>query len=187
MAAKEKLLALAARSWRRARRSQQLFMISALTGDGVADLKDYLAAHVPPGPWHYPAEDLSDAPLRMLAAEITREKIFHRLHDELPYATTVETTAWQERKDGSVRIEQTIFVDARRPEGDRARQGRADDQADLDGGARRAQPRSSSARCISSCSSRCARAGRTIPSATARWVLERPQEMTLRFCDAVGG
>ena len=85
-------------------------MISALSGDGVADLKAYLAAHVPEGPWHYPPEDLSDAPLRSLAAEITREKIFNRLHEELPYATTVETTAWQERKDGSVRIEQTIYV-----------------------------------------------------------------------------
>ena len=86
-------------------------MISALTGDGVPDLKAYLAAHVPPGPWHYPADDLSDAPLRLLAAEITREKIFNRLHEELPYAATVETTDWQERKDGSVRLEQTIFVE----------------------------------------------------------------------------
>ena len=106
---REKLLALAADL------DQQLtfdrvFMISATNGDGVADLKRYLAAHVPPGPWHYPAEDLSDAPLRLLAAEITREKIFNRLHDEMPYATTVETTSWEERKDGSVRIEQTIFV-----------------------------------------------------------------------------
>jgi GTP-binding protein Era len=65
---------------------------------------------MPEGPWHYPADDLSDAPLRILAAEITREKIFNRLHDELPYATTVETTSWQDRKDKSVRIEQTIFV-----------------------------------------------------------------------------
>jgi GTP-binding protein Era len=85
-------------------------MISALSGDGVADLKRYLATHVPVGPWHYPADDLSDAPMRLLAAEITREKIFNRLHDELPYATTVETASWEERKDGSVRIEQTIFV-----------------------------------------------------------------------------
>jgi GTP-binding protein Era len=90
---------------------EDVFMISAQTGDGVGDLRDHLAKCVPPGPWHYPAEDLSDAPLRMLAAEITREKIFNRLHDELPYATTVETTSWQERKDGSVKIEQTIFVE----------------------------------------------------------------------------
>jgi GTP-binding protein Era len=89
---------------------EDVFMISALSGDGVADLKRYLATHVPVGPWHYPADDLSDAPMRLLAAEITREKIFNRLHDELPYATTVETASWEERKDGSVRIEQRIFV-----------------------------------------------------------------------------
>jgi GTP-binding protein Era len=89
---------------------QRLFMLSALSGDGVADLKAYLAANVPAGPWHYPSDDLTDVPLRTLAAEITREKIYHRLHDELPYSSTVETTSWQERKDGSVRIEQTIFV-----------------------------------------------------------------------------
>jgi GTP-binding protein Era len=87
-----------------------VFMISATDGDGVEDLKRALAARMPPGPWHYPADDLTDAPLRLLAAEITREKIFHRLHDEVPYASTVETTQWTERKDGSVRIEQTIFV-----------------------------------------------------------------------------
>ena len=89
---------------------QRLFMLSALSGDGVADLKAYLSAHIPSGPWHYPADDLTDLPLRMLAAEITREKIYNRVHDELPYSSTVETTSWQERKDGSVRIEQTIFV-----------------------------------------------------------------------------
>jgi GTPase len=89
---------------------EEVFMISAQTGSGVADLKKALAARMPPGPWHYPAEDLSDAPLRLLASEITREKIFNRLHDELPYAIAVETASWQERKDGSVRIEQTIFV-----------------------------------------------------------------------------
>jgi GTP-binding protein Era len=87
-----------------------VFMISATDGDGVEDLKRALAARMPPGPWHYPADDLTDAPLRLLAAEITREKIFHRLHDEVPYASTVETTQWTERRDGSVRIEQTIFV-----------------------------------------------------------------------------
>lgn len=89
---------------------EQIFMISATEGDGIEDLKRDLAARVPKGPWHYPADDLTDAPLRLLAAEITREKIFHRLHDEVPYSSTVETTSWQERKDGSVRIEQTIFV-----------------------------------------------------------------------------
>ncbi len=88
-----------------------VFMISALSGDGVADIKRYLAAKVPVGPWHYPEDDISDLPLRMLAAEITREKVFNRLHDELPYAATVETSDWQERKDGSVRIEQTLYVE----------------------------------------------------------------------------
>jgi GTP-binding protein Era len=107
---KEKLLGLAGDLQAQAP-FEAVYMISALSGDGVADLKRDLAARMPEGPWHYPADDLSDAPLRLLAAEITREKIFNRLHDELPYATTVETTAWQERKkDRSVRIEQTIYV-----------------------------------------------------------------------------
>src|SRR5882724_12452681 len=86
-------------------------MISALTGDGVADVKSWLAAHVPEGPWLYPEDQMSDAPLRQLAAEITREKLYLRLHQELPYQSTVETEQWQERKDGSVRIEQTIYVE----------------------------------------------------------------------------
>jgi GTP-binding protein Era len=85
------------------------FMISALNGYGVADLKRHLAAHVPPGPWHYPADEVSDAPLRLMASEITREKIYERLHEELPYHATVETTDWKEKKNG-VRIEQTIYV-----------------------------------------------------------------------------
>jgi GTP-binding protein Era len=87
------------------------FMISALTGDGVEDLKASLADAMPPGPWLYPEDQISDAPLRMLAAEITREKLFERLHEELPYQSTVETDQWQERPDGSVRIEQTVFVE----------------------------------------------------------------------------
>src|SRR3954471_14059519 len=86
------------------------FMVSALTGDGVADLKHALGEMMPPGPWLYPEDQISDAPLRMLAAEITREKLYERLHEELPYQSTVETDQWQERPDGSVRIEQTIFV-----------------------------------------------------------------------------
>jgi GTPase len=86
------------------------FMISALTGDGIADLKTYLAGAVPMGPWHYPADEVSDAPLRVLAAEITREKIYDRLHDELPYQAAVETTSWEEKKNG-IRIEQTIIVE----------------------------------------------------------------------------
>jgi GTP-binding protein Era len=87
------------------------FMVSALTGDGVADLKTWLAAQVAAGPWHYPPDQISDAPLRQLAAEITREKLFERLHQELPYQSTVETESWKELKDGSVRIEQTIYVE----------------------------------------------------------------------------
>ena len=89
----------------------QVFMISALDGNGVADLKSHLARVMPEGPWHYPEDDISDAPLRQLAAEITREKIYHWLHEELPYSTTVETTDWKDFKNGSVRIEQTIFVE----------------------------------------------------------------------------
>src|SRR5215213_5215901 len=87
------------------------FMVSALTGDGVPDLKKWLTEHAPRGAWHYPPDQMSDAPLRSLAAEITREKLFLRLHQELPYQSTVETDTWKELKDGSVRIEQTIFVE----------------------------------------------------------------------------
>ncbi|PNG26853.1 GTPase Era [Methylocella silvestris] len=86
------------------------FMISALRGYGVETMRRQLAALMPPGPWHYPEDQISDAPMRSLAAEITREKIFERLHDELPYQSTVETDIWTELPDGSVRIEQTIFV-----------------------------------------------------------------------------
>jgi GTPase len=87
------------------------FMISARSGDGVGDLKAHFAAHVPPGPWLYPEDQISDAPLRQLAAEITREKLYLRLHQELPYQSTVETEVWKELKDGAVRIEQTIYVE----------------------------------------------------------------------------
>jgi GTP-binding protein Era len=87
------------------------FMISALTGDGVADLKHWLAEHVPVGPWHYPEDQITDAPLRQLAAEITREKLYLRLHQELPYQSTVATESWEELPDGSIRIEQTIYVE----------------------------------------------------------------------------
>jgi GTPase len=87
------------------------FMVSALSGNGVPEVKRWLAAHVPEGPWHYPEDQISDAPLRALASEITREKIYLRLHQELPYHSTVETESWEERKDGSVRIGQTIFVE----------------------------------------------------------------------------
>jgi GTPase len=87
------------------------FMISALSGSGVTDLKHWFSAHVPEGPWLYPEDQISTAPLRQLAAEITREKLYLRLHQELPYQSTVETEAWTERKDGSVRIEQIIYVE----------------------------------------------------------------------------
>ena len=87
------------------------FMVSALTGSGVDRMREVLAREMPTGPWLYPADQVSDAPLRMLAAEITREKLYERLHDELPYESTVETDQWQNRKDGSVRIEQTVFVE----------------------------------------------------------------------------
>jgi GTP-binding protein Era len=87
------------------------FMISALTGDGVTEVKGWLAKHMPQGPWLYPEDQMSDAPLRQLAAEITREKIYRRLHQELPYQSTVETEVWKELKDKSLRIEQTIFVE----------------------------------------------------------------------------
>jgi GTP-binding protein Era len=86
------------------------FMVSALSGDGVADLRHWLAAHVPTGPWLYPEDQISDAPLRQLAAEITREKLYLRLHQELPYQSMVETEVWKELRDGAVRIEQTVYV-----------------------------------------------------------------------------
>jgi GTPase len=107
---REKLLALAKAANDRLP-FKQTFMISALSGDGVDDLRRTLAAMVPPGPFHYPEDQMSDAPMRHLAAEITREKIFRQLHQELPYQSTVETDSWTERKDKSVRIEQTIFVE----------------------------------------------------------------------------
>jgi GTPase len=87
------------------------FMISALSGNGVEDLKKWLADNAAPGPWHYPADQVSDAPLRSLAAEITREKLFHRLYQELPYRSTVETDQWKDLRGGAVRIEQTIYVE----------------------------------------------------------------------------
>jgi GTP-binding protein Era len=89
----------------------EVFMISAANGAGVEDLKRRLAALVPEGPWFYPADQSADIPARLLAAEITREKVFRRVHEELPYAASVETTGFEERADGSVRIEQSIFVE----------------------------------------------------------------------------
>ncbi len=92
-------------------RFDPVFMISGLNGDGVEDLKRHLAAAVPPGPWLFPGDQLSDAAERVIAAEVTREQVFLQLHDELPYASTVETESWEDRRDGSVRIEQVIYVE----------------------------------------------------------------------------
>ncbi|MDR3496028.1 MAG: GTPase Era [Ancalomicrobiaceae bacterium] len=89
---------------------ERTFMVSATTGSGVGDVMAWFAAMVPPGPWLYPEDQISDLPMRGLAAEITREKLFLRVHDELPYESTVETELYKEMKDGSVRIEQTIYV-----------------------------------------------------------------------------
>lgn len=88
----------------------KVFMISALNGDGVADLVQFLADRMPQGPWHFPEDQLSDITLRLMASELTREKLFLNLHQELPYALTVETTGWEEFRDGSVRVEQTVYV-----------------------------------------------------------------------------
>jgi GTP-binding protein Era len=89
----------------------EVFMISALSGDGVDDLGQRLAAAMPAGPWLYPEDQSADVPMRVLAAEITREKVYLRVHEELPYSAAVETTAFEDRADGSVRIEQTIYVE----------------------------------------------------------------------------
>lgn len=106
---REKLLALAA-GVNEAGSFDRIFMISALNGDGVEDVRDYLAGAIPAGPWLYPDDEVSDLPLRRLAAEITREKLFERLHQELPYQATVETDSWKDGDDGSVRIDQTVYV-----------------------------------------------------------------------------
>lgn len=108
--APERLLELAARS-NAVTAFDRTFMISALTGAGCGDVLDHLAAVLPPGPWYYPEDQISDLPMRQLAAEITREKLYQRLHQELPYASHVETERWEERKDGSVRIEQVIYIE----------------------------------------------------------------------------
>ena len=90
---------------------ERTFMISALTGSGCGDFLDYLAKTLPAGPWYYPEDQISDLPMRQLAAEVTREKLYLRLHQELPYSSHVETEKWEEKKDGSVRIEQVIYVE----------------------------------------------------------------------------
>jgi GTPase len=107
---KDKLLALVSEAASRLK-LEETFMISALSGDGVPALKSWLAARMPLGPWLFPEDQIADAPLRQWAAEITREKMFLRLHEEIPYSSTVETTSWKELRGGAVRIEQTIFVE----------------------------------------------------------------------------
>jgi len=106
---RDTLLALAAALNER-RDFARTFLISAEKGDGVADLKTWLGAEMPEGPWHYPEDQVADAPMRLIAAEITREKLTLRLHQELPYQLTVETEGWEERADGSTRIDQVIYV-----------------------------------------------------------------------------
>ncbi|MEO1542545.1 MAG: GTPase Era [Pseudomonadota bacterium] len=110
LADKAKLLALVSELTARVS-FDEVFMISALNSDGLDALRNYLAGAVPVGPWHYPEDEMSDLPVRMLAAEITREKIYNRLHDELPYAITVETSDWKVLRNKSVRVEQTIYVE----------------------------------------------------------------------------
>ncbi|MGE4064854.1 MAG: GTPase Era [Rhodospirillaceae bacterium] len=88
----------------------EIFMVSALTGDGLERIREALAAMVPPGPWLFPEDEVTDMPSRMLAAEVTREKLFLNLKQELPYSCAVETERWEEKKDGSLRVEQVIFV-----------------------------------------------------------------------------
>ena len=107
---REALLALAAEANARVP-FERTFMVSALTGSGCDDILGYLAAHLPAGPWYYPEDQISDLPMRQLAAEITREKLYLRLHQELPYSSTVETEKWEELQNGSVRIEQVIYVE----------------------------------------------------------------------------
>ena len=106
---KEKLLELSA-ELNKAADFTETFMISAVKGDGLDDFYHYLASHLPESPWYYPEEQMSDMPLKLLAAEIVREKIFLFLQDELPYAVTVEPELWQRREDNSVRAEMTIYV-----------------------------------------------------------------------------
>jgi GTP-binding protein Era len=92
-------------------------MVSASKGDGVDDLKAHLAGLMPPGPWFYPPDQLSDIPMRLLASELTREQAFLQLHQELPYGLTVETENWEEREDGTARVDQTIYVARDTPKG----------------------------------------------------------------------
>ena len=106
---RERLLEVAA-DFNAAHPFEQTFMVSALTGSGAKDLLKAIAAKMPESPWLYPEDQVADVQLRFMAAEMTREKIYERLHEELPYASTVETEGWEERRDGSVKIDQVIYV-----------------------------------------------------------------------------
>lgn len=116
----------------------EVFMISAEKGDGLERLRGFLAKRMPEGPWLFPEDQLSDMPMRLLAAEVTREKLFIQLHDEIPYALTVETDSWEEFKDGSAKIQQTIYLqrESLKPivigkGGNRIKKVREDTQAEL--------------------------------------------------------
>ena len=164
---REKLLALAKTANDRLRFAGT-FMISALSGDGVDDLRHTLAEMVPAGPFHYPEDQMSDAPMRHLAAEITREKIFRQLHQELPYQSTVETDSGPSARTNPSASSRPSLLSAKAsarscsarmgPPSSRSARSRA-----------RKSPRSRALRCICSCSSRCARTGVTIPTATGKW------------------
>lgn len=110
VAKKDALLVLAARLSERLK-PEAVFMVSATTGDGIPDLKSHLASAMPEGPWHFPEDQLTDVTDRMVAAELTREQLYHQLHAELPYASAVATEKWEDRKDGSTVIHQQIFVE----------------------------------------------------------------------------
>jgi GTP-binding protein Era len=154
---REDLLALAASANEKIA-FERTFMISAENGSGCDDVMDYLASTLPEGPWYYPEDQISDLPMRQLAAEITREKLFLRLHQELPYSSHVETEKWEERKDGSVRIEQVIYVERD-----------SQKKIALGKGGETIKAISTASR-ISSCSSRSARIGVTTPNGSAKWV-----------------
>jgi GTP-binding protein Era len=143
-----------------------IFMISALTGDGVADLKRWLGAHVPAGPWLYPADQIADAPLRQLAAEITREKLYLRLHQELPYQSTVETEVWKEPRTARCASSRRSMSSAR-ASARSCSAGRPDDQGDGAGARRHAVAIEQPVHLFSS--SRCGKGGATTRNATARW------------------
>jgi len=107
---RERLLGLAQEA-NGLRAFERTFMVAAKNGDGVADVLEFFTTHLPQGPWHYPADEITDLPQRLMAAEITREKLYLRLHEELPYQSTVETDSWKDLRDGAVRIEQSIYVE----------------------------------------------------------------------------